>query len=95
MLQVGCILNTFIRRSDVVKIACIAQLVNVIAPIMTEPKGAAWRQTIYYPYYFASVFGRGEALQLSVRSPGLRLRRSPTTCPMSTSPASTTRRAAR
>ena len=40
VLQVGCILNTFIRRSDVVKIACIAQLVNVIAPIMTEPKAA-------------------------------------------------------
>ncbi len=47
VLQVGCILNTFIRRSDVVRIACIAQLVNVIAPIMTEPGGAAWRQTIY------------------------------------------------
>jgi alpha-N-arabinofuranosidase len=70
VLQVGCILNTFIRRSDVVKIACIAQLVNVIAPIMTEPKGAAWRQTIYYPYYFASVYGRGNALRLSVKSPG-------------------------
>jgi len=70
VLQVGCILNTFIRRSDVVKIACIAQLVNVIAPIMTEPKGAAWRQTIYYPYYFASVFGRGVALRLAVKSPG-------------------------
>jgi alpha-N-arabinofuranosidase len=70
VLQVGCILNTFIRRSDVVKIACIAQLVNVIAPIMTEPNGAAWRQTIYYPYYFASVYGRGVALQLTVRSPG-------------------------
>src|SRR5277367_5480483 len=69
-LQVGCILNTFIRRSDVVKIACIAQLVNVIAPIMTEPGGAAWRQTIFYPYFFASVYGRGEALQLSVKSPG-------------------------
>ena len=69
-LQVGCILNTFIRRSDVVKIACIAQLVNVIAPIMTEPGGAAWRQTIFYPYLFASVYGRGEALQLSVKSPG-------------------------
>jgi alpha-N-arabinofuranosidase len=69
VLQVGCILNTFIRRSDVVKIACIAQLVNVIAPIMTEPGGAAWRQTIYYPYYFASRFGRGVALQLSVKSP--------------------------
>jgi alpha-N-arabinofuranosidase len=70
VLQVGLILNTFIRRSDVVKLACIAQLVNVIAPIMTDPKGQAWRQTIYYPYYFASVYGRGTALQLAVNSPG-------------------------
>jgi alpha-N-arabinofuranosidase len=70
VLQVGCILNTFIRRSDVVRIACIAQLVNVIAPIMTEPGGPAWKQTIYYPYYFASIFGRGTALNLSVDSPG-------------------------
>ncbi len=70
VLQVGCIINTFIRRSDVVKMACIAQLVNVIAPIMTDPKGAAWRQTIYYPYYFASRYGRGTALNLQVNSPG-------------------------
>jgi alpha-N-arabinofuranosidase len=70
VLQVGLILNTFIRRSDVVKLACIAQLVNVIAPIMTDPQGAAWRQTIYYPYYFASIFGRGTALQLAVTCPG-------------------------
>ncbi|HEY9011555.1 MAG TPA: alpha-N-arabinofuranosidase [Devosia sp.] len=70
VLQVGLILNTFIRRSDVVKLACIAQLVNVIAPIMTDPKGAAWRQTIYYPYYFASIYGRGTALNLTVNSPG-------------------------
>ncbi len=70
VLQVGCILNTFIRKANVVKIACIAQLVNVIAPIMTEPGGAAWRQTIYYPYYFASIFGRGEALNLAVTCPG-------------------------
>ena len=70
VLQVGCILNTFIRRSDVVRIACIAQLVNVIAPIMTEPGGAAWKQTIYYPYYFASIYGRGTALNLAVESPG-------------------------
>jgi alpha-N-arabinofuranosidase len=69
VLQVGLILNAFIRRADVVKIACIAQLVNVIAPIMTEPGGAAWRQTIYYPYYFASRFGRGTALTLAVESP--------------------------
>jgi alpha-L-arabinofuranosidase len=70
VLQVGCIINTFLRRADVVKLACIAQLVNVIAPIMTEPKGAAWRQTIYYPYYLASIYGRGKALNLSVDVPG-------------------------
>lgn len=70
VLQVALILNTFIRKSHVVRMACIAQLVNVIAPIMTEPGGPAWRQTIYYPYYFASIFGRGTALQLSVNSPG-------------------------
>lgn len=66
VLQVGCIINTFIRRADRVRIACIAQLVNVIAPIMTEPGGAAWRQTIYYPFQFASKFGRGTALALDV-----------------------------
>lgn len=70
VLQVGCIINTFIRRSDVVKLACIAQLVNVIAPIMTEPGGAAWRQSIYHPYYLASIFGRGRALDLQVSCPG-------------------------
>ncbi len=70
VLQVGCILNTFIRKANVVKIACIAQLVNLIAPIMTDPMGKAWRQTIYYPYYFASIFGRGTALNLAVSSPG-------------------------
>ena len=69
VLQVGLILNTFIRRADVVKIACIAQLVNVIAPIMTVPGGDAWRQTIYYPYYFASHFGRGTALDLKIDVP--------------------------
>ncbi|MBO3761508.1 alpha-N-arabinofuranosidase [Ciceribacter sp. L1K22] len=69
VLQVGCILNTFIRRADRVRIACIAQLVNVIAPIMTEPGGAAWRQTIYHPFHIASRYGRGTALQLDVDCP--------------------------
>ncbi|SDG59015.1 alpha-N-arabinofuranosidase [Pelagibacterium luteolum] len=69
VLQVGLVINTFIRRADVVKIACIAQLVNVIAPIMTERGGEAWRQTIYYPYYFASRFGRGTALNLVIDCP--------------------------
>ena len=69
VLQVGCILNTFIRRSDVVRIACIAQLVNVIAPIMTAPGGASWRQTIYHPFQLASRHGRGTAMQLDVACP--------------------------
>ena len=69
VLQVGCILNTFIRRSDRVRIACIAQLVNVIAPIMTAPGRGAWRQTTYYPFQFASRFGRGTALHLDVDCP--------------------------
>ncbi len=56
------------------KIACIAQLVNVIAPIMTEPGGPAWRQTIYYPYHFASIYGRGVALRLDRQIAGLRRR---------------------
>ena len=69
VLQVGCIINTFIRRSDIVRIACIAQLVNVIAPIMTDPGGSAWRQTIYWPFMLASRYGRGTALQLAVEVP--------------------------
>ncbi|RCS22190.1 alpha-N-arabinofuranosidase [Phyllobacterium salinisoli] len=69
VLQVGCILNTFIRRSDVVKVGCLAQLVNVIAPIMTSAGGPAWRQTTFFPYFFASHFGRGKALQLSLDCP--------------------------
>jgi alpha-L-arabinofuranosidase len=69
VLQVGCILNTFIRRSDVVKVGCMAQLVNVIAPIMTVPGGPAWRQTTFFPYLYASRYGRGRALQLALDCP--------------------------
>ena len=69
VLLVGCALNTFIRRSDRVKVACIAQLVNVIAPIMTETGGPAWKQTTYYPYYYASLYGRGDALNVAVDVP--------------------------
>lgn len=61
-LLVGCMLNTLIKNADRVKIACLAQLVNVIAPIMTSNDGGAWAQTIFWPYYYASVYGRGESL---------------------------------
>jgi alpha-N-arabinofuranosidase len=68
-LLVASILNTLIRRADRVKIACIAQLVNVIAPIRTRNRGPAWRQTIYHPLKFASLYGRGEALKVAVDVP--------------------------
>ena len=61
----GSTLITLLRHADRVKIACQAQLVNVIAPISansTVKDGAAWRQTMFYPYMHASKFGRGTAL---------------------------------
>ena len=61
-LVVGCMLITLLKNADRVKLACLAQLVNVIAPIMTENGGAAWAQTIFYPFMHTSCFGRGEAL---------------------------------
>ncbi len=63
-LLVGCMLITLQNNSDRVKIACLAQLVNVIAPIMTEPNGRAWVQTIFYPYMYASVYGRGTTMNI-------------------------------
>ncbi|MBW7474767.1 alpha-N-arabinofuranosidase [Paenibacillus oenotherae] len=68
-LLVGSMLITLLRHSDRVRMACMAQLVNVIAPIMTANGGASWKQTIFYPYLHASVYGRGVALQPVVSSP--------------------------
>ncbi|WNQ12499.1 alpha-N-arabinofuranosidase [Paenibacillus aurantius] len=68
-ILVGCMLITMINHADRLKMACIAQLVNVIAPIMTANGGEAWRQTIFFPYRDASVYGRGVALQPIVSSP--------------------------
>ncbi len=68
-LLVGCLLITFLKHADRVKMACMAQLVNVIAPIMTENGGRAWKQTIYYPYLHMSQYGRGVALNCVTSSP--------------------------
>ena len=68
-LLVGSMLITLLKHADRVKIACLAQLVNTIAPIITVPGGQAWKQTIFYPYLHASVYGRGTALQVLVDSP--------------------------
>lgn len=62
-LVMGCLLITLLKNSDRVKIACLAQLVNVIGPIMTETGGEAWRQTTYFPFQAVSKYGRGKVLQ--------------------------------
>lgn len=65
-LLVGSMLITLQNNCDRVKMACLAQLVNVIAPIMTENGGRAWAQTIFYPFMYASTFGRGTTLRTMV-----------------------------
>jgi alpha-N-arabinofuranosidase len=67
-LLVGGFLNTLMRHADRVKLACLAQLINVIAPIMTNSKGL-FRHSIYYPYAWAIELARGETLQMLVDSP--------------------------
>ncbi|MGN0906184.1 MAG: alpha-N-arabinofuranosidase [Bullifex sp.] len=57
-LLLGSMLITLLKHSDRVKIACLAQLVNVIAPIMVRGD-RAFRQTIYYPYMHVSTMARG------------------------------------
>jgi alpha-N-arabinofuranosidase len=57
---------SLLNHADRVKCACLAQLVNVIAPIMTETGGAAWRQTIFHPFAQMSRFGRGRVLRARV-----------------------------
>ena len=67
-IVVGDLMITLLKHADRVKIACLAQLVNVIAPIMTETGGGIWKQTIFYPFMYTSVNGRGTALKAEVES---------------------------
>jgi alpha-L-arabinofuranosidase len=61
---VGSLLITLLRHADRIGIACQAQLVNVIAPIMTRTGGPAWRQTVFHPFAQASRHARGEVLRV-------------------------------
>ncbi|WP_308257772.1 alpha-N-arabinofuranosidase [Pseudonocardia lacus] len=72
---VGNLLISLLRHSDRVHVACQAQLVNVIAPIRSEPGGPAWRQTIFHPFALTSRLARGEVLQVRVDSPTQRTSR--------------------
>ncbi|QFU89709.1 alpha-N-arabinofuranosidase [Amycolatopsis sp. YIM 10] len=60
---VGSLLGSLIRNVDRVSMANLAQLVNVIAPIRTEPGGPAWRQTTFHPFRLAAALGRGTSLR--------------------------------
>ncbi len=65
----GSLLISLLKHADRVTSASLAQLVNVIAPIMTEPGGPAWRQTTFFPFSITSRLARGEALRLPIESP--------------------------
>ncbi len=68
-LVVGGMLITLLNHADRVKVACLAQVVNVIGPIMTAAGGPAWAQTTFYPFLHASSLGRGTVLQAVVDAP--------------------------
>ncbi|GAA4888454.1 alpha-N-arabinofuranosidase [Streptomonospora salina] len=65
----GSLLISLLRHSDRVTSASLAQLVNVIAPIMTEPGGPAWRQTTFHPFALTSANAKGTVLRVEPNSP--------------------------
>jgi alpha-L-arabinofuranosidase len=68
---VGSLLITLLKHADRVAVACQAQLVNVIAPILTEAGGPAWRQTIFHPFALTSRHARGTVLQTPCSTPAI------------------------
>jgi alpha-N-arabinofuranosidase len=66
---VGNLLISLLRHSDRVTAACQAQLVNVIAPIRTEPGGPAWRQTTFHPFARTAAMAKGDVLHTRLVSP--------------------------
>jgi alpha-L-arabinofuranosidase len=68
-LVVGCLLITLLRHADRVRMACLAQLVNVLPPIRTLDGGPAWRQTTYFPFRDAARHGHGTVLRVEPDAP--------------------------
>jgi alpha-N-arabinofuranosidase len=66
-LLVGGFLNTLLRQAERVRVGCLAQIVNVIAPLVTNAEGVL-RQTTYYPYAWALKYARGRVMDLAVES---------------------------
>ena len=65
----GNLMITLLKNSDRVTSASLAQLVNVIAPIMTEPGGASWKQTTFHPFALTSQHARGDVLDVRLDAP--------------------------
>lgn len=68
----GSLLISLLKHADRVTSASLAQLVNVIAPIMTEPGGPAWKQTTYFPFALTSKLAKGNALDVKLETDGYR-----------------------
>jgi alpha-N-arabinofuranosidase len=68
-VALGGLLISLLKHADRVKAANLAQLVNVIAPIMTEPGGPAWRQTTFFPFAATSRLATGTALRGALDAP--------------------------
>ena len=66
---VGNLLMTLLKHSDRVTSASLAQLVNVIAPVMTEPGGPAWRQTTFFPFAITRRLASGEVIRPVIEGP--------------------------
>jgi alpha-N-arabinofuranosidase len=66
-LLTGGFLNTLMRQSERVRVACLAQIVNVIAPLVTNEKGIL-RQSIYFPYAMVLKYAHGRMLDIQVES---------------------------
>jgi len=65
----GNLLISLLAHADRVASASLAQLVNVIAPIMTEPGGPAWRQTTFFPFAITSRLAAGDVVRLRIEAP--------------------------
>jgi alpha-L-arabinofuranosidase len=61
-------LNVFLRRADVLKVACVAQIVNIISWLHTKRDGLLVHSS-FYPFKLLSNFARGNSLDVLVRAP--------------------------
>lgn len=60
------LLGTIVNHAKTVDIACLAQLVNVIAPVYTANDGSVIKQTIFDPFYYANRELAGKVYDLKI-----------------------------